>query len=73
MLCTYNVERLNLDAASRITPGKRAPTIMALEETGWVAVSVMVERKRIAVVMDELTSVGASDVLVTKIENSRTN
>ncbi|KAF2206032.1 ATP phosphoribosyltransferas-like protein [Delitschia confertaspora ATCC 74209] len=72
VLCTYNIERSKLEAASRITPGKRAPTINALEEEGWVAVSVMVERKKIAVVMDELTAVGACDILVMKIENSRT-
>jgi len=32
----------------------------------------MVERKNIALVMDDLTEVGATDILVTKIENSRT-
>ncbi|KAJ9645355.1 ATP phosphoribosyltransferase (ATP-PRTase) (ATP-PRT) [Coniosporium tulheliwenetii] len=73
VLCTYNVERHKLEAACRITPGKRAPTINSLEEDGWVAVSAMVERKRIALVMDELESVGASDILVTRLENSRTN
>ncbi|KAF2474624.1 ATP phosphoribosyltransferase [Lindgomyces ingoldianus] len=72
VLCTYNIERPKLDAACKITPGKRAPTINSLEEEGWVAVSAMVERKRIAVAMDELTAVGACDILVMKIENSRT-
>ncbi|KAL9091631.1 MAG: hypothetical protein Q9165_004707 [Trypethelium subeluteriae] len=72
VLCTYNIERPKLEAACRITPGKRAPTVTALEEAGWVAIQTMVERKRIAVVMDELTEAGASDILVTKIENSRT-
>jgi ATP phosphoribosyltransferase len=32
----------------------------------------MVARKLIAVVMDKLTEVGASDILVMKIDNSRT-
>ncbi|KAI9053521.1 hypothetical protein LZ554_002476 [Drepanopeziza brunnea f. sp. 'monogermtubi'] len=72
VLCQYNVERTNLEAASRITPGKRAPTINALEETGWVAVSSMVEKKKIATVMDELTGVGAVDILVLNIANTRT-
>ncbi|KAF2178515.1 HisG-domain-containing protein [Zopfia rhizophila CBS 207.26] len=72
VLCTYNIERPKLDAACKITPGKRAPTINALDEEGWVAVSSMVERKMIAVAMDELTAVGACDILVLKIENSRT-
>ncbi|KAF2090652.1 HisG-domain-containing protein [Saccharata proteae CBS 121410] len=72
VLCTYNVEREKLADACRITPGKRAPTVNSLEESGWVAVSAMVERKHIALCMDELTHIGASDILVTKIENSRT-
>ncbi|KAJ5932484.1 hypothetical protein N7516_006973 [Penicillium verrucosum] len=59
--------------AQKSPPGKRAPTITALEEEGWVAVSSMVEKKRIATVMDELIKVGASDILVMNIANSRTD
>ncbi|KAF2810094.1 HisG-domain-containing protein [Mytilinidion resinicola] len=73
VLCTYNIERPKIEAACTITPGKRAPTINSLEEEGWVAVQVMVERKRIATAMDELTDVGACDILVMKIDNSRTS
>jgi ATP phosphoribosyltransferase-like protein len=72
VLCQYNVERKKLQEAAKITPGKRAPTINALEEEGWVAVSSMVEKKKIATVMDELTEVGATDILVLNIANSRT-
>ena len=72
VLCTYNVERSKLAKVSEITPGKRAPTVTSLEEEDWVAVSAMVERSKIANVMDELTELGATDILVTKIENSRT-
>ena len=71
VLCQYNVERSKLAAAAKITPGKRAPTINALETEGWVAVSSMVEKKKIALVMDELTAVGASDILVLNIANTR--
>lgn len=72
VLCTYNVERSNLAKASAITPGKRAPTINSLEEDDWVAVQAMVERKRIASAMDDLSAMGATDIIVTKIENTRT-
>jgi ATP phosphoribosyltransferase len=72
VLCTYNVSRANLDEARKITPGRRAPTVNALEEDGWVAVQAMVLRKDIAIAMDKLTVIGASDLIVTKIENSRT-
>jgi len=71
VLCQYNVRRSSLDKAKTITPGKRAPTISALEEEGWVAVSSMVEKKKIATVMDDLTAVGATDILVLDIANTR--
>lgn len=72
VLLLYNVSRSLLETATRITPGKRAPTITALEEADWVAVSSMVEKNRIATVMDELTACGATDILVLDIKNSRT-
>lgn len=72
ILCQYNVPRAKLPEATKITPGRRAPTITALEEPEWVAVSSMVEKKKIATVMDDLTGVGATDILVLDIANSRT-
>ncbi|KAH8815482.1 ATP phosphoribosyltransferase [Xylogone sp. PMI_703] len=73
VLCQYNVERTKLAAATTITPGKRAATINALEAEGWVAVSSMVEKKKIATVMDQLSEVGATDILVLDIANTRTD
>lgn len=70
-LCLYNIQRESLEKAISITPGRRAPTIAPLEESGWVAVSVMVENKNLADVMDELVDCGAEDILVTKLENCR--
>ncbi|KAK2788009.1 ATP phosphoribosyltransferase (ATP-PRTase) (ATP-PRT) [Onygenales sp. PD_12] len=72
VLCQYNVPRSLLAAACEITPGKRAPTVTPIEDAGWVAVSSMVEKKSIATVMDKLTAVGATDILVLGISNSRT-
>ena len=71
VLCQYNVERVRLPEATAITPGKRAATVTTLDEEGWVAVSSMVEKKKIAVVMDKLTAVGAQDILVLDIHNTR--
>ncbi len=71
VLCQYNVERSRLPDATRITPGKRAPTVTALDESGWVAVSAMVEKKAIAVAMDDLVKVGATDILILDIHNTR--
>lgn len=70
-LCVYNIRRDALPRAMAVTPGRRAPTISPLEEPGWVAVSVMVESKNLADVMDELVECGAEDILVTKLENCR--
>ena len=72
VLLLYNVPRSLLEAATKITPGKRAPTITALEEADWVAVSSMVEKSLVATMMDELTECGATDLLVLDIKNSRT-
>ncbi|KAL9037355.1 MAG: hypothetical protein Q9180_003764 [Flavoplaca navasiana] len=69
--CTYNVPRKLLPTVTKITPGKRAPTITALDEPDWVAVNVMVEKVMIATVMDDLASCGAEDILVGRIFNSR--
>lgn len=71
VLCQYNVPRTHLSQAAALTPGKRAPTITQLDEEGWVAVSSMVEKKKIANAMDELAKVGATDILVLDIHNSR--
>lgn len=71
VLCQYNVQRSHLKDATAITPGKRAPTVTQLDEEGWVAVSSMVEKKKIATAMDELVKVGATDILVLDIHNSR--
>ena len=71
VLCQYNIERAGLQAATKITPGKRAPTVQALDEEGWVAVSSMVEKKKVALVMDDLARVGAHDILMLEIHNAR--
>jgi ATP phosphoribosyltransferase len=69
--CSYNVQRHQLDAALRITPGRRAPTVSPLDADGWVAVSAMVEKANVANVMDQLQAVGAEDVLTFALENCR--
>ncbi|KAK3362093.1 hypothetical protein B0T24DRAFT_103723 [Lasiosphaeria ovina] len=71
VLCQYNIPRTSLSDATKITPGKRAPSVTSLDEDGWVAVSAMVEKKRIAPVMDELMKIGATDILVLDIHNTR--
>jgi ATP phosphoribosyltransferase len=71
VVCQYNVLRSKLSTATAITPGRRAPTIAPLETPGWVAVSSMVERSKMADVMDELVSAGAEDIMIFNLDNSR--
>lgn len=70
-LCNYNVRRSNLAAATKLTPGKTAPTVSPLENEDWVAVSSMVVKKDVAVIMDKLTLAGAEDILILEIHNCR--
>ncbi|KAJ3573989.1 hypothetical protein NP233_g2060 [Leucocoprinus birnbaumii] len=71
VVCSYNIRKDDLPAAEKVTPGRRAPTVSRLEEEGWLAVSVMVEKNKIATVMDELEKVGAEDILVFNLDNCR--
>jgi ATP phosphoribosyltransferase len=69
--CQYNVRRSDLAAATLITPGRRAPTVSPLEDEAWIAVSVMVEKAKIAQAMDDLLAMGAEDILIFNIDNCR--
>jgi ATP phosphoribosyltransferase len=69
--CQYNIPRARLAEATIVTPGRRAPTISPLEDAEWVAVAAMVEKAKIAQVMDELVALGAEDVLIFNLDNCR--
>ncbi|KAJ6488212.1 ATP phosphoribosyltransferase [Mycena vitilis] len=71
VVCQYNISREKLHAATLVTPGRRAPTISPLEEENWVGVSSMVEKKKIAGIMDELVKIGAEDILIFNLDNCR--
>ena len=71
VVCQYNISRDKLPAAILITPGRKAPTISSIEEDGWVAVSVMVEKNKSASIMDALVDVGAEDILIFNLDNCR--
>jgi len=71
VLCNYNAPRDRLPDLLKVTPGRRAATVSPLEDDNWVAVSSMVERKDIAVKMDSLKKLGASDILTLEITNCR--
>mmetsp|Transcript_2044 Transcript_2044/g.3222 ORF Transcript_2044/g.3222 Transcript_2044/m.3222 type:complete len:311 (-) Transcript_2044:1956-2888(-) len=72
MMIQYNVLRRLLPEAVKITPGKRSPTISSLDgDEDAVAVSALVLRKDSSGIMDQLEKVGATDILLFAINNSR--
>ncbi|WP_300265174.1 ATP phosphoribosyltransferase [Microbacterium sp.] len=70
-LLDYDLPRELLERAVAIAPGRESPTISPLQDEKWVAVRVMVPRKNINTVMDELYDLGARALLVTAIDAAR--
>jgi ATP phosphoribosyltransferase len=69
-MVTYNCSPEILETVTKITPGKRAPTITQLTDGGH-AVSGLVKKGDVAKVMDDLYAAGARDILVLDLSNSR--
>jgi ATP phosphoribosyltransferase len=67
----YNITRRLLKKAETITPGFESPTVSDLDEQGWCAVKVMVEKHRVIEAMDRLERLGATAILETEIKNCR--
>ncbi len=70
-LLEYNIPQDNLEAALKITPGFKSPTITPLDDHQWSAVRVMVKSSEITSVMDQLEEIQASAILETPINNCR--
>lgn len=70
-LLEYNIAKDNLKKAEEITPGIESPTLSPLDEEGWVAVEVMVEKSKIVDCMDALQVIGATGIIETEIKNCR--
>ena len=70
VLVKLNVDATNLDSVVRLLPAMRAPTVSALTEEGFYAVETIVPKKSINVLIPQLKSVGAEDIVelpITKI------
>lgn len=70
VMVTYNCSVEVLEAVTKITPGKRSPTITNLTDGGH-AVSSLINKKDVVKIMDELHLAGARDILVFALSNSR--
>lgn len=71
MMLDYNIERANLEEASKITPGLSGPTVSPLAHENWVAVRAMVPRKTANPIMDRLAMLGAEAILASDIRIAR--
>jgi len=71
VMVVYNCHKDDLPRCCEITPGKRSPTITPLKEEGWQSVSALIEKQKHNAIMDELTKVGAKDILCFSLTNTR--
>jgi len=71
VMIMYNVHEDLLSKAIAITPGKKSPTITNLECGNVKAISSLVLKKEVSEKMDALYEVGATDILVLDLANSR--
>lgn len=67
VMMDYDIRADLLEEATTVTPGLESPTISPLRDEGQVAVRVMVRRKGVNDVMDELYRIGARAILVSDI------
>lgn len=71
VMVDYDLPAKLVDRAVEIASGIESPTISPLRDPEWVAVRVMVPRKGVNRVMDDLYELGARAILVTAIHNAR--
>jgi ATP phosphoribosyltransferase len=71
VMVVYNVHNTLLSHAIAITPGKRSPTITALDDGESKSVSALVKSSEVSDTMDALHAIGATDILVVGLLNTR--
>ncbi|WP_249521875.1 ATP phosphoribosyltransferase [Microbacterium sp. ER1] len=71
VLLDYDLPTDLVDQAVAIAPGRESATISPLRDPAWVAVRVMIPRRRVNQVMDDLYALGARAILVTAIHAAR--
>ena len=71
VLLDYDLPRTLLERATAIASGFESPTVSPLQDPDWIAVRVMVPRKGVNAVMDDLYELGARAILVTPIAAAR--
>ena len=71
VLLDFNIGAKRLEEACEIAPGLRSPTVSTLQSENWRAVRTMVPRSDVQKIMDQLSAIGATELLVTPIQACR--
>ncbi|MCC5835119.1 MAG: ATP phosphoribosyltransferase [Opitutales bacterium] len=71
VLLEYVVSVANQEAACRITPGVKSPTLSPVSDPEWIAVAAMVETRGLNRVIDELSALGAHGIIAQSIRTCR--
>ncbi len=71
VLLEYVVPRAVIEAACRITPGVKSPTLSPVSEEGWVAVAAMVRTAGLNRIIDQLSELGAKGIIAQDIRTCR--
>lgn len=71
VLLDYDLPVDLVEQAAAIAPGRESPTVSPLRDPAWVAVRVMIPRRGMNQVMDQLYALGARAILVTAIHAAR--
>ncbi|GAA5151390.1 ATP phosphoribosyltransferase [Microbacterium pseudoresistens] len=71
VLLDYDLPAHLVDQATAIASGRESPTVSPLRDPEWVAVRVMISRRGVNKVMDDLYALGARALLVTAIDAAR--
>ncbi|CAE7605355.1 HIS1 [Symbiodinium natans] len=71
VMIVCNCHHDNLAAVCQLLPGKRSPTVTELKEEHWHSVSSLVKNSESNRIMDELSKVGAEDILCLALGNTR--
>lgn len=71
VLLEYVVPLAQKDAACRVTPGVKSPTLSPVSDPEWIAVAAMVQTRGLNKVIDELSGLGAHGIIAHSIRTCR--
>lgn len=64
-----NIRRDTIDAALKILPGMKSPTVLPLADPEWVSIHAVIANDRLWDSIEKLKELGAEDILVLAVDN----